>query len=135
MDFSNSPFEKIKKINEYKAEYWSAREFYKLLEYSRWEKFLNVVDKEKEACKNSGQEIEDHFHHEEQMVEIGSGAKRKLDDISLSRYACYLIIQNADPSKEVVAHGQTYFAYQTRRQELTEQEIENQRWLFTQKRN
>jgi DNA-damage-inducible protein D len=130
MDFSNSPFEKIKKINEYQSEYWSAREFYKLLDYSRWEKFLNVVDKAKESCKNSSQQIEDHFHHEVQMVEIGSGAERELDDVLLSRYACYLIIQNADPSKEVVAHGQTYFAYQTRKQEVTEEALEAQRRLL-----
>ena len=128
-DFSDSPFEKIKKINEYGSEYWSARDLYKLLEYSRWEKFLNVISKAKEACKNSNNDILDHFHHEEEMVEIGSGAKRKTDNVHLSRFACYLIIQNADPSKEVVAHGQTYFAYQTRKQELTEQEIENQRRL------
>lgn len=129
-EFSISPFEKIKKTNEYNSEYWSARDLYKLLEYSRWEKFLNVIDKAQEACKNSNNDILDHFHRKEEMVEIGSGAKRKTDNIHLSRFACYLIIQNADPSKEIVAHGQTYFAIQTRKQEISEIELENKKRLL-----
>ncbi len=129
-DFSKSPFEKIKKINEYNAEYWSARELFKLLEYTEYRHFIPVVNKAKDACKNSNNDINDHFEEFLEMVEIGSGSKREVDNILLSRYACYLIIQNADSSKEIVALGQTYFAVQTRKQELNELEIENQRRLL-----
>lgn len=125
-----TPFEKIKKINENDIEYWSARDLYKLLEYSEYRHFLPVIEKAKEACKNSGYNIEDHFEHVLDMVEIGSKTKRKLESYNLSRYACYLIIQNADPSKEIVAIGQTYFAVQTRKQELSEKEIENKKRLL-----
>lgn len=122
---SNQPiFEKIKRLNKIGQEYWSARELYEVLEYLKWDKFLNVIDKAKLACKNSGQEPEDHFPHVEKLVKIGSGAKRDIGDIHLSRYACYLIVQNADPSKEVVALGQTYFAVQTRKLEVLEDHFE-----------
>ena len=123
----NNIFEQIKRINEYNSEYWSARELYKVLEYSDYRNFLNVVEKAKEACKNSGQDIHNHFVDTDDMVSIGSGANRPVNTIYLSRYACYLIIQNSDPSKEVVALGQTYFAIQTRRQEKTDQLIEDQK--------
>lgn len=93
-----------------------------VLQYTRWEKFSNVIEKAKKACKNSGYAIEDHFHQVVKMVKIGSGAQRKKLDYELSRYACYLIVQNSDPNKELVALGQTYFANQTRKQELTEKE-------------
>ncbi len=99
----NSVFESIKKINQIGQEYWSARELYKALEYKKWDKFLNVIDKAKEACQNSKQQVENHFPRVEKMVKIGSGAEREIGDLSLSRYACYLIIQNADPKKEVIA--------------------------------
>ena len=118
---NNTIFEEIKHINEIGQEYWSARELYTVLEYIKWDKFLNVIDKAKQACQNSGQEPENHFLRVENMVEIGSGAKRDIGDIHLSRFACYLIVQNADPSKEVVALGQTYFAVQTRKQEILEE--------------
>lgn len=115
-------FEDIKHIDEYGNEYWEARELQTVLQYAKWQKFLNVIDKAKEACKNSGYEVLDHFTQVGKMVQIGSGAKRGKLDYELTRYACYLIVQNSDPSKEVVALGQTYFAIQTRKQELTEQE-------------
>jgi len=117
----DSPFESIKLINKIGQEYWSARELHSVLEYIKWDKFLNVIDKAVTACKNSGQEPEDHFPRVEKMVQIGSGAKRDIGDIHLSRYACYLIVQNGDPSKEVIALGQTYFAIQTRKQEVLEE--------------
>jgi len=119
-----SIFEQIKHINNIGQEYWSGRELYKILDYIKWDKFLNVIDKAKEACKNSGENPDDHFPRVEKMATIGSGAKRDVGDLHLSRYACYLIIQNADPSKQVVAHGQTYFAIQTRKQEIMEQSFE-----------
>ncbi|MFZ2975270.1 MAG: DNA damage-inducible protein D [Candidatus Moraniibacteriota bacterium] len=125
----NNIFEKIKKINEYQSEFWSSRDLAKALDYSSYDKFLNVINKAKEACKNSGQVIHNHFSHVDEMVEIGSGAKRAIDTIYLSRYACYLIIQNSDPSKEVVALGQAYFAIQTRRQEKSDQLIEDNKRL------
>lgn len=118
---THSKFEEVKHINDIGQEYWSARQLYEVLEYIKWDKFLNVIEKAKQACKNSGQEPEDHFPRMEKMVKIGSGAQRDIGDIHLSRYACYLIVQNADPSKEVVAMGQTYFAIQTRKQEVLEE--------------
>ncbi len=87
------------------------------------DKFVHVIDKVKLACSNSGQESDNHFPHVEKLVGIGSGAKRDIGDIHLSRYACYLIVQNADPSKEVVALAQTYFAIQTRKQEVLEEQF------------
>ncbi len=120
----NSVFESIKKINQIGQEYWSAREMYKVLDYKDWRKFVNVINKAKEACINSEQQVENHFVQVDKMVSIGSGAERNVGDLHLSRYACYLIIQNADPKKEVVALGQTYFAIQTRKQELADQEFD-----------
>src|SRR3989344_5208911 len=115
-------FEEIKCINEYQSEYWSARQLAKVLEYSEYRHFQPVIERAKEACRNSGHPVEDHFEDVLDMVDIGSGAKRKIADIRLSRYACYLIVQNGDPSKPVIANGQTYFAMQTRRQELNDDE-------------
>ena len=116
-----SIFERVKKVNDNGVQYWLARDFQSILQYSSWDKFLNVIEKAKEACRNSGHNSEDHFSHMVKMVPIGSGAQRETEDIKLSRYACYLIIQNADPAKEIVALGQTYFAVQTRRQELSDE--------------
>lgn len=100
------------------CEFWSARLLAKVLEYNDFRNFLNVIKKAKEACKNSGHNIVDHFVDITEMVEVGSGGLRQIADIRLSRYACYLIVQNGDPAKPVIANGQTYFAIQTRRQEL-----------------
>ncbi|KKP78432.1 MAG: DNA damage-inducible protein D [Candidatus Moranbacteria bacterium RIFOXYA12_FULL_35_19] len=126
---NNNVFEEIKKINEYQSEYWSSRDLAKILEYTEYRNFLTVIEKAKEACENSGQVIHNHFVEANEMVEIGSGAKRAIDTIYLSRYACYLIIQNSDPSKEIVALGQTYFAIQTRRQEKADQLMEDNKRL------
>ena len=109
-----SLFESIKHIDENGNEYWTSRNLWKILEYNEYRNFLPVIEKAKIACKNSGQKIEDHFVDINEMVTIGSGAERELDSVKLSRYACYLIVQNADPSKTIVAQGQTYFAIQTR---------------------
>ncbi len=122
---NNKLFDEIKKVNEFNNEYWSARELSKVLAYSSYRNFLIVIKKAKEACKNSNQVIHNHFVVVNKMVQTGSGAKRKIKTIHLSRYACYLIVQNADPSKEVVAMGQTYFAIQTRRQEQRDDLIED----------
>lgn len=111
-------FEQIKRIDENKNEYWTARDLSKVLEYSEYRHFLPVIDRAKEACKNSGNTVLDHFEDILEMIELGKGAKREVEDVKLSRYACYLIVQNADPGKEVVALGQTYFAVQTRLQEI-----------------
>jgi len=117
-------FEEIKHINNIGQEYWSGRELYKVLDYIKWDKFLNVISKAKEACKNAGQDPEDHFPRVEKLIDLPKGAKRDVGDLHLTRYACYLIIQNADPAKEVVAQGQSYFAVQTRKQEILEQEFD-----------
>lgn len=115
-------FDAIRHFDENGVEYWLARELYPVLGYSRWQRFLPVITKAKEACASSSVNVEDHFTHVGKMVDLGSGSSRELDDIALSRYACYLIVQNGDPTKPVIAAGQTYFALQTRRQELKDQE-------------
>ena len=123
--YADNTFENIKHIDEYGNEYWYARELSKVLEYRDWRNFLKVLNKSKKACKNSG------FNIDEQLVEVNKLSKRNnnavanIQDYKLSRYICYLIVQNADPSKEVVALGQTYFAIQTRKQEITEQEYDS----------
>ena len=120
--YNEKNFEDIKHIDEYGNEYWYARELQIALDYKKWQKFENVIENAKIACEKSNNAVLDHFTQVGKMVEIGSGAKRKQIDFKLSRYACYLIVQNANPNKEVVALGQTYFAIQTRKQELTEKE-------------
>lgn len=116
-----SPFDGIRHEDEHGKEYWSARELYKLLGYTRWEKFQKSIEEAKIACQNSNQAVSDHFHLEVQLIKAGKGARRPVEDYRLSRYACYLIVQNADPAKPIVALGQTYFAYQTRRQEINDE--------------
>ena len=125
----NSTISKLNKTFEDSAyeqdgvEYWLARELQELLGYTDWRNFLNAVEKAKESCKTTGEDILDHFVDVTKMVKIGSGAERKQDDIMLTRYACYLIAQNGDPKKEQIAFAQSYFAIQTRKQELLEERI------------
>ncbi len=135
-EYSESIFESIKHVNEYGQEFWYARELAKILDYKDFRNFENAINKAKESCKSSGNSIEDHFVDVTEMVEIGSGAFRELPGYQLSRYACYLIVMNGDPRKEVVALGQTYFAVKTRQQELIdnyEQLSEDQKRLAIRK--
>jgi DNA-damage-inducible protein D len=123
----HSPFERIRKTNEAGNDYWESRDLAEVLEYAQYRNFEAVIEKAKLACFNSGHRIEDHFADVSKMVALGSGADRPITVTLLSRYACYLAIQNADPKKEIVAHGQTYFAIQTRRQELADESVEEER--------
>ena len=125
IEYNETIFENIKHIDEYGIEFWYARELQNVLEYKKWQKFINVIDNAKNACEQSKFRVDDHFTQVGKMIELAKGAKRTILDYKLSRYACYLIVQNADPKKEVVALGQTYFAIQTRKQEITEQEYDS----------
>lgn len=116
----HATFESIRQLDSTGHEFWSARDLAPLLEYRDWRNFMQVVDKARTACEQSGKRAGDHFGDATKMVDIGSGAQRQVEDVRLSRYACYLIVQNGDPSKPVIANGQTYFALQTRRQELAD---------------
>ena len=129
MNHEITPFEEIRRTNPAGHEFWSSREFAKVLGYADYRNFQSVIESAKTACLNSGQPVDDHFGDVTDMVEIGSGAQRSLKTVMMSRYACYLVIQNADPSKEIVAQGQSYFAIQTRRQELSDVEMEEQHRL------
>ena len=124
-----TPFEQIRRTNPAGSEFWSSRDFAKVLGYANYRYFQAVIEKAKSACSNSGQRVEDHFVGSDQMIKIGKGGQRAVQTAMMSRYACYLVIQNADPAKEIVAQGQTYFAIQTRRQELSDEEQEAQRRL------
>ena len=115
-------FESIRHVDEYGNEYWYARELQKVLEYTQWRKFVGVINKAINACKTSNYKVSDHFAGAGKMVDIGSKTSRNIEDYKLSRYACYLIAQNGDSRKKVIALAQTYFAIQTRKQELLEQE-------------
>ena len=119
LDLNNTIFENIKHIDD-GNEFWYARELINLFEYSKWQKFKEVINKAIFACKNSNLNISDHFTQVGKMIKIAKGASRKILDYKLSRYACYLIAQNGDSRKEVIALAQTYFAIQTRRQELSD---------------
>jgi DNA-damage-inducible protein D len=113
-------FESIRQFNEHGAEFWFARDLQPILDYGSWNKFKNVINKAMTACENAGQITYNHFSQVGKMVRLGSGSTREIEDYQLSRYACYLIVQNGDPAKSVIANGQTYFAIQTRRQELAD---------------
>jgi DNA-damage-inducible protein D len=118
----HATFEGIRHVDADGNEFWLARPLAKVLDYSEYRHFLPVIERAREACRKSSQAEENHFEDALEMVDIGSGARRELPDIRLSRYACYLVVQNGDPGKPVIANGQTYFAMQTRRQELADDE-------------
>ena len=115
-------FESIKHVDDDGNEYWYARELQKVLEYKRWDKFYNVIESAQVACSISNNNVLDHFSQVGKMIHLGKGGQRKISDYKLSRYACYLIAQNGDSRKKVIALAQTYFAIQTRKQELLEEE-------------
>lgn len=119
MNYSEETFETIRHTNEYGQEFWNARELQKALEYTKWDNFKKVIDKAIVACEGSNHAVSDHFADVGKIVEAGATYK-EIEDYQLSRYACYLIVQNGDPRKKVIALGQTYFAVKTRQQELIE---------------
>ncbi len=125
-ELHHQTFEEIKQTDSSYNEFWYARALAKVLEYTEYRNFTPVIKKAMKACENSGQTIDDHFVEMHEMVKIGSDAQRQIESYALSRYACYLIVQNGDPSKPVIANGQTYFAIQTRRQELQNDNAFNQ---------
>ena len=127
---NTKPFEQIKKVNNVGNEYWESRDLADVLGYTQYRNFEAVIEKARLSCFNSGQRIDDHFADVSKMIGIGKGGQREIKVTLLSRYACYLVIQNADPKKEIVAHGQTYFAVQTRRQELEDERMEEERRLI-----
>ncbi len=133
--YQEKTFEDIKHIDENGNEYWEARELMKALGYSKWENFKKVIDKAKITCKISNNDFAEHFADVRKVLTVGNNAEIIIDDYQLTRYACYLIVQNADPRKNIVALGQTYFAVQTRKMELTEKEFsklsENEKRLYT----
>ncbi|MFA7232121.1 MAG: BRO family protein [Victivallaceae bacterium] len=110
--FHHKTFEELRHVNEEGGEYWSARELFPVLEYNSWDKFKNVIEKAIIACENSNQLVDNHFSQTGKMAQLGLGTQKEVPDYHLSRYACYLIVQNGDSSKPVIANGQTYFAIQ-----------------------
>ena len=121
-EYKEKVFEDIKHIDENENDYWLARELMSVLGYTLWQRFSNVIRKAMENCKNSNNNVLDHFISADKMVNIGSNTTRNISDYKLSRYACYLIVLNCDPRKKVIALAKTYFAIQTRKQELSEKE-------------
>ena len=125
VEYETKIFDAIKHLDEVNREYWLARELMEVLEYKEWRNFYNSIKKAIVACGVSGNDVYDHFVEANKMIKLAKGARRNVKDYKLSRYACYLIVQNGDPNKEVIALGQTYFAIQTRKMELTEEEYLN----------
>lgn len=127
----NTIFEQIKRVDEGEIEYWKARDLFKVLGYTEYGKFIPAIERAKEACKNSKQIVEYHFAHVSEMIKIATGTEKEafrlIDDYHLSRYACYLIAQNSDPRKEEVALAQSYFAMQARKQEISDQLLEDRK--------
>jgi len=130
---SKNPFEESKKIDKNGNEYWIARELMKIFDYSQWQRFIPVIDKARQACTNSGKNVDDQFIVVDELIEVGRGALYKTKGYHLTRYACYLIAQNGNPSKKFIALAQTYFAIQTRRQEAFDQLPEEERRLIKRK--
>ena len=134
-EYTEKTFESIKHLDEFGNEYWEARELMPLLEYSKWENFHKVIKRAKIACETSNNNVNDHFPEFRKPIVGGKGNVQNVIDYHLSRYACYLIVQNANPRKKSVALGQTYFAIQTRKQEITELEYsklsEDEKRLYT----
>ncbi len=132
--YNEKTFDEIKHIDKFGKEYWLARELQIVLEYSQWRRFNEVIEKAKIACKNSNHNVLDHFANIGKMITVAKGAKRVINDYKLTRYGCYLIVQNGDARKKVIALGQTYFAIQTRKQELNEKAYihlsENEKRLY-----
>ena len=124
IEINNNVFESIKHTDENGIEYWYARELAKILEYTEWRNFKKVINKSISSCKNSNNTVNEHFVDVNKVLMVGNNAKMQIDDYKLSRYACYLIAQNGDSRKKVIALAQTYFAVQTRKQELFEKEYE-----------
>lgn len=124
----------VQRHAETATEFWLARELQPMLGYARWENFAKIVDKAKASCEAAGNRVDDHFRDVTKMVSLGSGSQRAVEDIALTRYACYLIAQNGDPSKEPIAFAQTYFALQTRKQELIEQRLAESERLVARKK-
>lgn len=118
--YSEQIFEDIKHFDENGTEYWFARELQEVLQYKEWRNFLKVINKAKDACENAENTVSDHFVDINKMINLGKGAERIIDDYKLTRYACYLIVMNGNPRKKVIALGQTYFAAQTRKQEIND---------------
>ena len=121
-EYTTKLFEEIKHVDEFGHEYWLARELQNILEYNQWRSINDLIERAKVACKESKYNIDDHFAVQRKMVDIGSKTTRNVVDYKLSRYACYLIVMNGNPKKEIIALAQTYFAIQTRKQELSEKE-------------